>query len=283
MLKKFRETSLFRLAVLTFILTVGIEKTAAQTVYSINPQGYWPSIFLTGSNLFNNPLDTGSNTLSYLFPTRFPPPEGTIISLWNPTNSSFDTTSTFTNGSWSTNLILPPGTGALVVAPSQFTNAIAGSILNHDGSPFLYDLTPPPLFSGPNGIYLLGDKAPVIDAGTNIFLNILGRMPFVGEQVTLLTGISTYLGNGAWDSIPTLGISDAAFLKIMTEPSPSLTIVYTNNLAIVSWQPPVSVWTLQTNNNLVMGTWGNYVGTIINNTVTNSPTTGNLFFRLSYP
>ena len=28
------------------------------------------------------------------------------------------------------------------------------------------------------------------------------------------------------------------------------------------------------------GNWGNYTGTIINNTITNSPPAGNLFFRL---
>jgi uncharacterized repeat protein (TIGR03803 family) len=61
----------------------------------------------------------------------------------------------------------------------------------------------------------------------------------------------------------------------------SLTINYINNQAIVSWPSSVSGWTLQTNNNLATGTWSNYSGPIINNTVTNSPTKGNLFFRLA--
>jgi uncharacterized repeat protein (TIGR03803 family) len=45
----------------------------------------------------------------------------------------------------------------------------------------------------------------------------------------------------------------------------------------------LSGWTLQTNKNLATGTWGNYLGPIISNTVSNSPTTGNLFFRLRQP
>jgi uncharacterized repeat protein (TIGR03803 family) len=63
-------------------------------------------------------------------------------------------------------------------------------------------------------------------------------------------------------------------------PPTSLTIIYADNQAIVSWPSSVSGWTLQTNNQLAAGTWGNYSGPIISNTMTNSPTKGNLFFRL---
>ncbi len=112
-------------------------------------------------------------------------------------------------------------------------------------------------------------------------------MPFVGEQVTQISGTntytSTYLGNGQWDSVPTLAVGTAAFFNIKSEPPPELTIIYANNQAIVSWPSTISPWTLQTNNNLATGVWGNYAGTIVNNTVTNSLPTGNLFFRLSYP
>jgi uncharacterized repeat protein (TIGR03803 family) len=68
-----------------------------------------------------------------------------------------------------------------------------------------------------------------------------------------------------------------------TEPPTSLAIIYANNQAIVWWPSSVSGCTLQTNNNLAAGTWSNYTGTIINNTVTNSPTQGKLFYRLRYP
>ena len=71
-----------------------------------------------------------------------------------------------------------------------------------------------------------------------------------------------------------------ALSNLPPEPPPSLTIIYANNQAIVSWPSSVSGWTLQTNNQLAAGAWGNYTGPIISNTMTNSPTKGNLFFRL---
>ena len=62
--------------------------------------------------------------------------------------------------------------------------------------------------------------------------------------------------------------------------APLLTITYAGNQSIVSWSPSVTGWTLQTNNNLATGTWGNYAGMVVNNSVTNAPPMGNLFFRL---
>ena len=73
-----------------------------------------------------------------------------------------------------------------------------------------------------------------------------------------------------------------ALLNIPPVPPTSLTIIYTSNRAIVSWPSSVSGWTLQTNADLTTTNWGNYAGTIISNTATNSPTKGNLFFRLWY-
>ena len=67
---------------------------------------------------------------------------------------------------------------------------------------------------------------------------------------------------------------------VQTPGAPTLTITHVGNQAIVSWDPSVTGWTLQTNNNLATGTWGNYTGTVVNNSVTNAPPTGNLFFRL---
>ena len=71
-----------------------------------------------------------------------------------------------------------------------------------------------------------------------------------------------------------------ALYAVQTPGAPLLTISHAGNQAIVSWPPSVTGWTLQTNNNLATGTWGNYAGPIVNNSVTNSPPKGNLFFRL---
>jgi hypothetical protein len=65
--------------------------------------------------------------------------------------------------------------------------------------------------------------------------------------------------------------------------APLLIITHAGNQAIVSWDPSATGWTLQTNNNLSTGTWGNYLGAIANNNATNSPPTGTVFFRLTHP
>lgn len=74
-----------------------------------------------------------------------------------------------------------------------------------------------------------------------------------------------------------------AISNLPAAPPTSLTIICTNNQAIVSWPSWGPGGTLQTNINLVTGTWGNYTGPIIGNTVTNSSASGSLFFRLRYP
>jgi hypothetical protein len=67
---------------------------------------------------------------------------------------------------------------------------------------------------------------------------------------------------------------------VQTAGAPLLTITCAGNQAVVSWSPSVTGWTLQTNANLATATWGNYLGTIVNNSATNAPPRGNLFFRL---
>jgi len=71
--------------------------------------------------------------------------------------------------------------------------------------------------------------------------------------------------------------------NLPSDPPASLTMIYTNQRAIVSWPSWVSGCTLQTNAVLNTTNWGNYAGAIINNTATNLPTQGKLFFRLKYP
>ncbi len=84
-----------------------------------------------------------------------------------------------------------------------------------------------------------------------------------------MTGGNYSLTGGFW-----------SLYAVQTPGAPLLTITYVGNQAIVSWSPSVTGWTLQTNANLATPTWGNYLGTIVNNSVTNAPPKGNLFFRL---
>jgi hypothetical protein len=70
---------------------------------------------------------------------------------------------------------------------------------------------------------------------------------------------------------------------VQTSGAPLLIITYAGNQAVVSWSPSVTGWTLQTNANLGMPTWGNYLGPVVNNSATNSPPKGTVFFRLTHP
>ena len=87
-----------------------------------------------------------------------------------------------------------------------------------------------------------------------------------------MTGGNYSLTGGFW-----------SLYAVQTPGAPLLTITYAGNQAIVSWSPSVTGWTLQTNNNLATGVWGNYLGTVVNNSATNSPPKGNVFFRLTHP
>lgn len=207
-----------------------------------NIVGYVNRVFLPGENLFGNPLIQPTNTLNFLIPLA---PDGTTVSLWNSLTLAFDTTSVFSGGSWSVNLMLAPGTGARLTTSLGFTNTFVGTVLNHDGSLLTGNLTPPPPFAGPDGLYLFSDKAPVAASGTNLFLNIIGRLPNVGEQVTWLdentqtyrTG--TYLGGGLWDDEPALFVSDAAFFNLgpVVVPEPTaLVLLALGGLLLARWR-----------------------------------------------
>jgi len=202
---------------------------------SVNAQGgYVNTPFAPGSTLFANPLQTTSNTLSNLFAGGVP--NGTTVSLWNSTALGYDITSTYSGGSWSLNLTLNPGTGARLTTTGTFTNTIVGVALNHDGGPLpLSGPTQPPVYAGPNGLFLLGDKAPVGATGNDIFLNIFGRAPTVGEQVIKLSSTSTYLGGGSWDNTPTLYVGEAAFFNIgpVAVPEPTAYALVIFGLAVL--------------------------------------------------
>jgi hypothetical protein len=87
-----------------------------------------------------------------------------------------------------------------------------------------------------------------------------------------MTGGNYSLTGGFW-----------ALYAVQTTGAPLLTITYFGNQAVISWPASASGFTLQTNDNLATGAWGNYRGDIVNNSVTNTPPKGNLFFRLVNP
>src|ERR1017187_6994991 len=84
-----------------------------------------------------------------------------------------------------------------------------------------------------------------------------------------MTGGSYSLTGGFW-----------SIYAVQTPGAPLLYISQVGNKAVVWWSPSVTGWTLQTNVNLATPTWGNYLGLVVNNSVTNAPPPMNLFFRL---
>jgi hypothetical protein len=101
------------------------------------------------------------------------------------------------------------------------------------------------------------------------------------NQVDILDSVSGVASPG-----PVLAGESEPFFGLAPYPlptAPSLAISYSNNAAVVSWTPSITGWTLQTNGNPGGAAWGNYPGPVANNTVTNTPATGNLFFRLVQP
>ena len=197
--------------------------------------GYYNYTFYHGANLFENGLLANNNHLSAIFPAV---PEGTMVSLWDPAANAYGTTAIYDPiyGGWvdpvfltPQDLELLPGTGARLTSPSlsPFINSFVGEVVMRDGGPFHDAPFPgPPVFSGPDGTYLLGDIMPMASTGTAVFTNILGRLPNIGEQFTRLDAAtqtyitSTYLGAGGWDNTePSIGVGEAAFFTI---PEPSV-------------------------------------------------------------
>ena len=62
--------------------------------------------------------------------------------------------------------------------------------------------------------------------------------------------------------------------------APQLAIARVTNKVIVSWPASVTGWTLQTNVGLAAAAWGNYLGNVVNNAVTNTAPPTSLFYRL---
>jgi hypothetical protein len=71
-----------------------------------------------------------------------------------------------------------------------------------------------------------------------------------------------------------------AIYAVQTAGAPLLTITLVGNQVVVSWPTGYTGWTLQTNTVLRSPNWGNYLGTVVNNSVTNKPPPSDLFFRL---
>ena len=212
---------------------MAVVSASAQPIYSSNTVGYAYVTFQEGNNWIGNPFDYAPNTLSSILRDV---PVGTTISLWSSALDQFTSASTFDGSSWSVDLTLAPGTGALLTTPILFSNIFVGDALDFGGTLFDGDdLHEPPAFSGPAGLYLFSSKAPASLSGHvfngpqfPVFESIIGRAPLNGEQVTTLDPVTqtyhtTTFMNGSWDNgDPTLAVGAAAMFNIGPVPEPSV-------------------------------------------------------------
>ncbi len=230
------------LAIASVLISARVESKGQITGFANIP-------FSEGDNLFQDPLTlTTGNDLNTVFnPTNTP--QGTRISLWDPTTLSYNTTSELVGDHWSVDFTLNPGTGARLTAFTPFTNTFVGYVTDRAGNSMPPDLgAPAPVFSGPNGVYLMGDILPVSVTGMAVFTNVIGRLPNGGEQIIRLEAstqayiISTYNGVD-WDNQPVSNLGESLFFNIggVGFTPPALTVVPEPGVAtlvlagILSW------------------------------------------------
>jgi len=99
--------------------------------------------------------------------------------------------------------------------------------------------------------------------------------------VTTEFSIPTYVPTGTYSLVAVA--NGIASDPISFSVAPVLSIAHSGSNVIVSWPALVTGWTLQTNDNLTTGVWGDYSGTIVNNAASITPSSGTLFFRLTTP
>jgi len=183
-------------------VAAGILSSQAQSnVFSANVVGY---VSVTNAAntyaLYALPLDSGSNTLSGLFPSS---PVGAQILIWNGAGY---TGSTKTPTTWTPNPTLTPGQGFFYRASANGTNVFVGSIVVPNGGSITNTLT--------SGIYaLVGSPIPYSDtlSGTNLNLQV-----GTGSQVLIWNG-STFAGSTktptTWTPNPTVVPGQGFFVR----------------------------------------------------------------------
>ena len=170
----------------------------------------------------------------------------TIIGIYSNATS---TNVAITMPTWLANTYIPGGSWAAFDVSSNFYNGLLPAETNT-----FSDLT-----NGPGNAFVVSMAFNYMPANDQVLVG-------PDMQSTLV----------AFDGAQNAG----SFLFATT---PILSISSSGNQEFVSWPLSATGWTLQTNTDLTTGSWGNYSGTVLNNSITVLPSTGNLFFRLTQP
>jgi hypothetical protein len=165
-----------------------------------------------------------------------------------------------TEGGDTTNYSLPE----IIISPLAKGNAYASSVVMSHSSDVksmeeIYGLN----YTNPTGANYLSNSIPS------------------GETAATPAGAYNNIGGSTVNDFSDL------FAVVQTQGVPNLTITFAGpNSVVVSW-PDTGNYTLQTNGNLSISSWTGYGGTVTTangtNSITITPPTGNLFFRLSNP
>jgi hypothetical protein len=238
-----------------------------------------------GNNLASCSAASGSGTFTFTLGNATAQPTNFL----NTASPAFPAVPMLTGGgtwSGSTLLLDPAATNVLTFNTGSFTtytNGLGGvvsyNILNPAGTV---------IFPKAQSAYVpgIGSTQAVLTSLTLVPGTLVNGSNYIVQasykQIENLN-TNTFTGTG----IPASPIGDShysanTYITVLAQ-TPTLTSTLAGNQVILSWPTWFAGWTLQTNNNLATGTWGNYSDPVSNNSVTNSLSTGNLFFRLTHP
>jgi hypothetical protein len=181
------------------LVAAGVASSMAQTsnVYSLNVVGYVNVVAPTGYSIVNNPLDSGNNTITNLFPA---PANGTAIFVFTPGVGFVG--QNFFNGWTTPSQQLAPGTGFFLFNPgAPVTNTFVGTVVQ--------GTTTNSLASGYN---LVGSTAPiagVVDTGLNVPA-VNGTAIFTYDPAAGFVGFNFF--NGWAPSDPSVSVGQGFFV-----------------------------------------------------------------------
>jgi hypothetical protein len=237
-----------------------------------------------GNNLASVSAASGSGTFRFTLGNATARP---TLSL-NTASPAFPSTPMLTSGgtwSGSTLLLDPTATNVLTFNTGSFTTYTTGL-----GGEVSYQLLNPAgtaIIPKAQSVYVpsVGLTQPALTSFTlapGTLVN--GSSYIVKADYSQIENLNTTTFTGTGIPANFIGESHYAahtYITVLAQ-TPTLTSTLAGNQVIISWPPTSTGWTLQTNNNLATGTWGNYLGPVGNNSITNSVPAGNLFFRLTH-
>jgi len=192
-------------------LAAGVISSEAQNVYSQNVVGYVNVVSPVGGqfSLVANPLDNGTNTITSLFPSA---PNQTVIEVWG--GASYQQAKKIA-GTWTTNLLLNPGTGFFLQFPAAsgtVTNTFVGNVVVQQPDGVSLGTNTLAL---PNSFVLVGSVFPLSDTltGTNINLGPSLANQSVVEAWNGVSFTQAKLIAGTWTTNLNLSVGQGYFVS----------------------------------------------------------------------